>query len=486
MDRWRKKVKFIIRDKIMNPAHVDCRIGGGPAMLPVMDAATPLPARVRLVDRPLGIFATAMTARRNVLELIPGIALRQPIVSGRLGIRWHMVMDPECLRHILKDRVEDYPKSDVTKLILEPAIGDSLFIAEGAHWRWQRRAAAPAFAQRHVNALAPVMSAAADASCRRLAACAGPVDLFAETVAATFEVISDVTFSGHGGFERDAVHQAIDGYIAQTAKVSLLDVLGLPGWVPRPGRMLAGGGLRRMKAIADQAIAARAEAAARDGPPDLLDLLLDAQDPETGRAMNRDELRDNLLTFIVAGHETTALTLAWALYLCAFDPAVQTRAAAEARAALGTRTATAADLEALPLIHRIVNEALRLYPPAAFLSRTARAHDRLCGREVRPGDTVMLPIYALHRHHLLWDRPDAFDPDRFLDPPDRFAFLPFGAGPRICIGASFAIQEAVIILATLLARFRFSALPGRDPVPRMILTLRPGGGVWLDVTPRPD
>ena len=129
-------------------------------------------------------------------------------------------------------------------------------------------------------------------------------------------------------------------------------------------------------------------------------------------------------------------------------------------------------------------ESLRLYPAAAFLSRTAQAHDTLCGREVRPGDTVMLPIYALHRHHLLWDRPDAFDPDRFDTAPDRYAFLPFGAGPRICIGASFAMQEAVIILATLLARFRFRALPGRAPEPRMILTLRPHGGVVLNVSRR--
>lgn len=442
------------------------------------------PVKVPLATRPLGIVGTAMTARRNLLELIPAIATRQPIVSGQTGVRWHMVMDPASLRRILKERVEDYPKSVTTKLILKPAIGDSLFVAEGAHWRWQRRAAAPAFAQRHVEALGPVMTAAAEASSRRLAAASGPVDLFQETVAATFEVISDVTFSGDGTFDREAVHSSIDAYISQTAKVSLLDVLGLPAWLPRPGRLFSGPGLRRMKALADQAIARRAEVAGREGPPDLLDLLLDAQDPESGRAMNRDELRDNLLTFIVAGHETTALTLAWALYLCAFDPAVQDRASAEAQAVLGDRAATAADIGALPLTMRIVNEALRLYPPAAFLSRTAQAPDRLCGREVRPGDTVMLPVYALHRHHQLWDRPDAFDPDRFLTAPDRYAFLPFGAGPRICIGASFALQEAVIILATLLARFRFARIPGRDPQPRMILTLRPQGGVWLQVAPR--
>lgn len=440
--------------------------------------------KVVLARQPLGIIGTALTARRNLLELIPQIATRQPIVSGRTGLRFHMVMDPPTLRHILKDRVDDYPKSSVTKQILEPAIGDSLFVAEGAQWRWQRRAVAPAFALRHVEALGPIMTAAAEEACRRLEAKRAPVDLFEETVAATFAVISDVTLSGDHAFDREGVHRAIDAYIAQTAKVSLLDVLGLPGWIPRPGRMLSRPGLSRMKAIADDAIDTRARRPRTEGAPDLLDLLLHAADPETGRAMTRDELRDNLLTFIVAGHETTALTLAWALYLCAFDPSIQDRAAIEAQEVLTGRAATAADLPRLSLIGRIVSEALRLYPPAAFLSRTAQVRDRLCGREVLPGDTVMLPIYALHRHHLLWQRPDTFDPDRFLTTPDRYAYLPFGAGPRICIGASFAMQEAVIILATLLARFRFRAMPGRTPQPRMILTLRPHGGVWLDVAPR--
>lgn len=442
------------------------------------------PVKVSLASHPMGIIETVRTGRRNILELIPPIAYRQPIVSGKTGIRWHMILDPESLRHILKDRVDDYPKSNTTKLMLKPAIGDSLFVAEGAHWRWQRRAAAPTFAHRHIAALGPVMTAAAEASCRRLESATGPVDIFEETVAATFEVISDVTFSGDDAFDRDAVHDAINGYIAQTAKLSVMDVLGLPAWMPRPGRLLSGAGLKRMKEIAGRAINERAEAARKNGPPDLLDLLLIAEDPETKRKMTRDELRDNLLTFIVAGHETTALTLAWSLYLCAFDPDVQERAAAEAAAVLGGRSATADDVPNLPYITRVVNEALRLYPPAAFLARTAQAPDRLCGREIKPGDNIVLPIYALHRHHLLWDRPDAFDPDRFETTPDRYAFLPFGAGPRICIGANFAIQESVIILATLLKRLRFISIPGRNPDPRMILTLRPHGGVWLQVERR--
>jgi len=445
------------------------------------------PPRVPLARKPLGILGSALTARRNVLELIPEIAVRQPMVSGTVGVRWHMVMDPGALRRVLKDKVDDYPKSIVTRAILEPAIGDSMFVAEGAQWRWQRLAAAPAFAARNVEALAPVMTAAAEASAARVTQAApAPVDMFAEMIAATFDVISDVTFSGDEGFDRDAVHQAINSYIESTAKLSLLDVVGAPSWVPRPGRLLSGSTLRRTKRLADRAIAERARRGPRV-PPDLLDLLRAGQDPETGRRMNPSELRDNLLTFIVAGHETTALTLSWALWLTASDPAVQDRAGAEATAALGHRAATVADLPALPYIAQIVQEALRLYPPAAFLSRTARTHDTLCGREVRPGDTIMLPIYALHRHHMLWDHPDRFDPDRFgpgRGPVDRFAFLPFGAGPRICIGANFALQEASIILATLLARFRWDIAPSRIPRPRMILTLRPEGGVWLRPTPR--
>ncbi|MEO5620523.1 MAG: cytochrome P450 [Cypionkella sp.] len=448
-----------------------------------MPSPAELPVRVPLGTKPLGIFGSLRAGQRNVLELIPEIATHAPILSGSTGKRWHMVMDPEALKRILRDRVDDYPKSMVTKLILGPAIGESLFVAEGEHWKWQRRAASPVFTHRNVAALAPVMSHAAERSAARIAAQVGRgADVFAEMVTATFEVISDVTFSDGAGFDRETVHRAIETYISQTAKVSLLDILGAPPWVPRLHRLIGSTGISEMKQVADRAIEARRAEGAKP-VPDLLDLLLRAQDPATARQMNTAELRDNLLTFIVAGHETTALTLAWALYLSAFDPAVQEAARDEARAALQGRAATAEDLPNLPLTRQIVDEALRLYPPAAFLSRTAQARDTLLGREVRKGDTVILPIYALHRHHALWQDPDAFRPARFdgVTKVDRFAYLPFGDGPRICIGASFALQEAVIILATLLSRFRFIRIPGRDPKPVMILTLRPQGGVWLRV-----
>ena len=447
---------------------------------------TELPVHTPLVNTPMGLLESLRAARRNLLSIIPEIATRQPMVSGKTGTRWHMVMDPEAIRTMLLDRVDNYPKSLVTKNLLRPAIGDSLFIAEGAHWRWQRRAAAPVFSHRNVMNLAPIMSAAAERSAERIArAGKHAINLHDDMVATTFDVISDVTFSGDGAFDREGVHRAIDNYIDAAGKVSLFDILGFPDWVPRPGRLVSGKAVRQMKTVADSAIEARA-ARERDGAVlDLLDLLLAGEDPETKRKMNVSELRDNLLTFIVAGHETTALALSWALYLCAFDMGVQKRAREELRAVCADATVRGGDVENLPLVRQIVEEAMRLYPPAGIISRTAQAPDTLCGREIRKGDTVMVPIYALHRNHLLWDDPDAFRPERFADRKSvpRYAYLPFGDGPRICIGASFAIQEAVIILGTLLSRFRFTRIEGRDPEPVMIITLRPEGGVWLQAEP---
>ena len=424
--------------------------------------AARLPVRVPLVQEPMGVLQSWQMIRRNVLNIVPEAATREKVISGRTGKRWHMVMDPPLIQRLLLERLEDYPKSTVTKNLLRPAIGESLFIAEAAHWRWQRRASAPVFSHRNVTALGPVMTAAAERTSERVAkAGRRAVNMLDEMIAATFDVIAEVIFSADGSFDRDAV-------------------LGAPDFIPRPGRLTSASALAEMKRDADAAIEARAA----KGPgeiSDLLDFLLAAEDGKSGRKMTTSELRDNLLAFIVAGHETTAVTLAWSFYLCAFDQEVQERARTEAQSVLGSRPATAADVGALPFIRQIIDEALRLYPPAGLVSRTAQAHDRLGDAEIRPEDTVMIPIYALGRHRLLWKVPDRFDPDRFADRKSipRFGYLPFGDGPRICIGASFAVQEAVIILSTLLARFHFKPVTGRDPEPVMILTLRPEGGVWL-------
>ncbi|MEM9754591.1 MAG: cytochrome P450 [Pseudomonadota bacterium] len=444
-----------------------------------------LPVSARLPRQPLGLIESYFAARRNVLEIIPEAALYEDVIAGRTGPqRWMMVMAPKAIRRVLLEAVEDYPKSEATKSILRPAIGNSMFIAEGDEWRWQRRAAAPAFAARKVSALIPIMAAAADAAAERIGPAAGKraVNVHDEMVAATLDVIADVTFGEQGVIDKTGVTRSMEVYIDQAARISFLDVLGLPDWVPRPARTAAAAGLAEMQAAADAAIARRR----RDGPrvvPDLLDLMRGAKDAETGREIGDAELRENLLTFIAAGHETTAVTLAWALYLMAAHPEMQDRAAAEAASALDALRAGEPD--AAPFVRQVVEETLRLYPPGAFLSRTARAEDSLAGAEVRPGDTVMIPVYALHRHRKLWSDPDAFFPDRFADSrPQRYSYLPFSDGPRICIGARFALQEAVVVLATLLSRFRFTPVKGRAPKPVMILSLRPEGGVWLETSPR--
>ena len=442
-----------------------------------------VPVKIALGQKPLGIWGSLQAARNNVLSLIPEIATRQPIVSGKVGVRWHMVMDPTALRRILRDNLQNYPKSTVTKELLRPAIGESLFIAEGAHWKWQRQAAAPVFTHRNISNLAPIMTRAAAAATERIAQHTGrAVDLYSEMMDTTFDVISDVTFSNSDGFDRKELFKMIDTYIDSTAKVSILDILGAPSWVPRPSRAMIGSDIRRIKSIADRAIASH-KANKHGEAADLLDLLEAGEDPDTKRRMTRQELRDNLLAFIVAGHETTALTLSWALYLLSHDKDAQNRARDEINAATRNGPIGAEHLDKLPFVRAVIDEALRLYPPAAFVSRTALGPDRLCDRDVTAGDTVMLPFYALHRSHLYWDDPDNFRPQRFMKPNkiERFTYLPFGDGPRICIGASFALQEAVIILATLLKRFAFTAVAGKNPEPVMILTLRPKGGVWVHV-----
>ncbi len=213
-----------------------------------------VPAKVPLGNTPLGIWGSFRAGQRNVLELIPEIATRAPILSGTTGKRWHMLMDPDGLKQVLRDKVEDYPKSMVTKLILGSAIGNSMFVAEGAEWLWQRRTAAPVFSHRNIAALAPVMTAAAERAAARFAAAADSpanrghaIDAFDEMVTATFEVISDVTLSGGEGFDRSAVHKAIEDFIGQSAKISVLDIMGAPAWVPRPGRMFAASTMRQMK-----------------------------------------------------------------------------------------------------------------------------------------------------------------------------------------------------------------------------------------------
>lgn len=444
-----------------------------------------IPVGAPIHTRRLSRLETAIAARRNVLELIPSLSYRQGMVSGEMLLRWHMLADPAGMKRVMLDNLANYPKSEIMKRMLRPAIGDSLFNAEGAEWRWQRRAVAPVFTHRNVLDLAPAMTATAARATQRLAACGGRAELVNQMLTATFDVICDVALSGREHFDANTFGGAITDYFRTAGRASLLDFLGFPEWFPRPGELMAARAVHTMHDMVGAAIEARRQQTA---PPadDLLAHMLHAEDPETGQRMSPDQLIHNMQFFIVAGHETTALALAWSLYLLAHAPAEQERVRQQARDVLGSRPAEAKDLAALPLTRQVLEEAMRLYPPVGLLARTAVERDELCGRILQPNDIVFLAVWALHRSQLFWERPELFRPDRFdeanSEVVDKYQYLPFGAGPRVCVGANFAMMQAQIILATLVANFRFRPA-GPAPRPVMMMTVRPEPGVYLDVTP---
>ncbi|MEM1344504.1 MAG: cytochrome P450 [Pseudomonadota bacterium] len=461
--------------------------------LPIPDVNPPepiapqQPVAIRPPRRALSAWGAWRAARANVLALVPEAAYRAPFLRGKnLGGRWSMAMAPELVERVLHRNEANYPRSDITLRMLRPTEGANLFTADGPDWRWQRRAMVPAFHGRSLAGLAPMMTAAAETAATRLIAEAereGMADVYPAMVLTACDVIAETMLSGGGGLDRSGLLEAIDGYIDTVGRLSLLDVLGLPAAIPRPARLIDRYG-PAMDRLIDRVVARRRE----EGPrttPDLLDHLIAAHDPESGRAMDRIALRNNLLIMLVAGHETTALALTWALYLLAFHPDAQVKAREEAQSVLGTRAAEAGDLARLPFCRQVLDEALRLYPPAGFLSRQAREADTLGGHTIAARETVIVPVYAIQRHRLLWDEPDAFAPERFAPGQSahhRYAYLPFGAGPRICIGMGFALMEAQIVLATLLARLSFALVPETRPVPEMVLTLRPRGGMTLGLT----
>lgn len=446
-----------------------------------------LPPHIEPQRKVLTILESVQAARRNVLEIIPAIAYTQPIVSGRMGARWHMVQDPGALRRIFLDNADNYPKSEVMLRMLRPAVGNSLFTSEGPAWRWQRRSVAPVFAQRNVVALAPVMTATAERAAERLTEAGAEAEMVGEMLTATFDVICEVALSGREHFDSAVYAEAILRYFETAGKASILDFLRVPHWIPRPGELLGLGAVRTMHDMVAKAIDARRKQGTGKAD-DLLDFMLKAKDNETGRTMTAQDVLHNMQFFIVAGHETTALALAWALQLLALSPEIQEEAYAEASIALGSEPAGAQHLEAMPLVRQILEESMRLYPPVGMLAREVRAADTLAGRSIAANDVVFLPLYALHRHELLWEQPNAFNPHRFAPEQakerDRYTYLPFGAGPRVCVGANFAMMQAQIILATLLARFRFAPGPSPLPTPTMSMTVRPDTGVRLRVSPR--
>ena len=419
---------------------------------------------------------------RDPVGALPEAAYEAGLVRSRLFGRTVLhVMDPTLVEAVLVGHADALGKTPSVRRALGPALGDGLLTSDGATWRRQRRITAPSFRPDEVAQFRPTMIAAAERCRERMQAARGPVEVGRETMRATLDIIAETMLSGSDAVDAEAIAADAAAYLSQTPWAIAMSLLRAPDWVPYPGRQRGRRAAARFRRSMFALVAAR-----RAGPrrADLVDRLLQAVDAEHGGGLSDVEIVDNLLTFIAAGHETTAVGLAWALDLLARHPAVQDAARREVRGVAGDGAIAPADVGKLGLVRRVFSETMRLYPPAPLISRAVLRPFPLDGAEVEAGARVIVPIVAIHRHRALWKEPERFDPARFDETASagrhRFAYLPFGGGPRICIGGGFAMEEAVIILATLLQRLSFEPL-GDAPPARMAITLRPAAPLTLRV-----
>jgi cytochrome P450 len=419
----------------------------------------------------------ARSLRANAIRIFPPEAFEQDVVCRRIFGRRQIIMNRAAgIQHILVDNWSNYRRTAAGIRILRPLLGRGLLLSQGEDWRRQRRSLAPAFAPRTIPVLTRHVARAAGAAVVRLSAAgAAPVDLLAVMQFLALDIAAASMFSLEMDRYGAALRRLITDYAARLGRPSLLDFL-LPAWVPSPRDLLRWGFRRRWLSLIRQIIAARRAQGWAEAPRDLFDLMATAEDPESGALFPPARLADEVATMIVAGHETTAVALFWSLFLLAGAPEIQERLAEEVAGAGLEPDNAAGALPGLTYCRAVVQEALRLYPPAFTLGRLAIADDIAGGVPIKAGTIVLIAPWVLHRHERLWPQPEVFDPTRFMPgapPPDRFAYLPFGIGPRVCIGAQFALTEATLVLATLIQNFRVERADDAPVSVRAIVTTQP-------------
>src|SRR6266550_537309 len=429
-----------------------------------------------------------MTARRtSALGAWGQRAYEEDIIRGRLfGRSSFTVNTPDAIRHVLVDNYENYTRTPVGLRVLRPILGQGVLIAEGRAWKHQRRTLSPAFTPRAVTTLVPHMLAATDETIAKLqAACGGPVDLREAMQRMTLEIAGRTMFSFEMGRHGPALRDFVMEYGARLARPHFLDLLLPLGW-PSPQDFSRARFRKRWTSFVAMLMAERRAAGKNEGAPprDLFDLMVAARDPETGNAFTDEQLGDQVATMILAGHETTATTLFWSLYLLALDPTSQDQLAAEVQS---VTVNGALDLERLKFTRAVVDETMRLYPPVFLIARAAAGPDTIAGRPVKNKDVILIAPWLLHRHEKLWRDPNAFIPSRFMPgapPPDRFAYLPFGVGARVCIGAHFALVEATLALARVIGAFRVELLDQEPVIPIGVVTTQPDRSPMFMIRPR--
>lgn len=427
--------------------------------------------------------------RQDILSAQPQRLYRALMAEFRTPFfRSYLCNDPKLIDLVLKERPEDFPKSDRISEGLAPLLGNSVFVTNGADWERQRRIIDPAFAGGRLRDTFPAMLSAARAAATRLGAQTGKVvEIEAETSHATADVIFRTLFSIP--IEDEVAAQVFDQFRAYQRQQPLLNLAAfvpLPRWMPRFHRARTKAAAMAIRVLINRLTVARADAIlAGTAPDDLATKIMTTPDPLTGVRFTPAEMVDQVAIFFLAGHETSASALAWALYLLAMDLEVQERAAAEARSL--PENPGFSDISGLSFMNDILRETLRLYPPVPMMVRENRCPVTLRGRDIAAGAQIVLSPWHVQRHERFWDQPDAFDPDRWKTAAGRAsaraAWFPFSAGPRVCIGAGFAMIEGPLILALLLRDLRFVP-DGPAPVPVAHLTVRARNGIRLRVERR--
>ena len=437
----------------------------------------------------VSLWRYAKLFREDILSAQPARLYRAWMAEFKTPFfRSYLMNQPELVKTVLKDRPDDFPKSDRIGEGLRPLLGNSVFLTNGETWKRQRRIIDPAFEGGRLRETFPAMWDAAEAAAKRLEGQAGQVvEIEAETSHAAADVIFRTLFSLPIEHEvARAVFDEFRNYQRSQPILNLGALLPLPRWMPRLFRKDTRASAARIRAlITDLTRERMAQINAGSAPDDLATKIMTQADPETGERFDTEEMVDQVAIFFLAGHETSASALAWALYLMATHPEWQERLAEEAQA---LETCDFAVMSKLKLSRDVFRETLRLYPPVPMMVRENSCPERFRDRDVKKGAQLVLSPWHLHRHERLWDNPDGFDPTRWQTENgkqcQREAFIPFSAGPRVCTGAGFAMVEGPLILSRILRDFRVTAQPNRVPVPVAHLTVRSDKGIWLALSRR--
>ncbi len=425
--------------------------------------------------------------RQDILSAQPAKLYRAWMAEFRTPFfRSYLVNQPELVRTVLNERPMDFPKSDRVGEGLRPLLGNSVFLTNGAVWQRQRRIIDPAFEGGRLRDTFPAMLAAGQAAGARLPE--GAVEIEEQMSHAAADVIFRTLFSIPIEHRLAAqVFRQFRAYQRSQPILNLAAFLPVPRWVPRFHRRATRRAAQAIRtAIAELTANRMAEIEAGTAPDDLATKIMTTADPETGERFSADEMVDQVAIFFLAGHETSASALGWALYLLALFPDAQDRVAEEA-AALSENPAFS-DLSKLKFTRDVFRETLRLYPPVPMMVRESTCPERFRDRDVPKGSQIVLSPWHLHRHERLWDDPDSFNPDRYGSENGRNclrdAYIPFSSGARVCTGAGFAMVEGPLLLALLVRGFRFQRVDGDDPVPVAHLTVRARDGIRLRVSRR--